>query len=157
MKKIETLIQQYGLSHQNNVNKLIHWICVPIILFTIIGIVAAIPFLSKLNTWIFNWGGILLAVTSWYYWRISKTLFVGFLTFSILFLYLNHLLGLYLSQQGIDQIQALITMFILAWIGQFIGHSIEGKRPSFFQDLQFLLIGPAWLLHFMYKKIGIEL
>ena len=49
-----------------------------------------------------------------------------------------------------------ITVFIFAWIGQFIGHKIEGKKPSFFEDIQFLLIGPAWLLSFIYKKIGIK-
>ena len=49
-----------------------------------------------------------------------------------------------------------ITVFILAWIGQFIGHKIEGKKPSFFEDIQFLLIGPAWLLSFIYKKLGIK-
>ena len=42
-------------------------------------------------------------------------------------------------------------VFVLAWIGQFIGHLIEGKRPSFFKDLQFLLIGPAWLMAFVYR------
>ena len=48
-----------------------------------------------------------------------------------------------------------LIIFVVAWIGQFIGHKIEGKKPSFFQDLQFLLIGPAWLMHFLYKKAGI--
>jgi len=52
---------------------------------------------------------------------------------------------------------ALVSLgiFVIAWIGQFIGHKIEGKKPSFLEDLQFLLIGPAWLLHFIYKKLGI--
>jgi uncharacterized membrane protein YGL010W len=52
---------------------------------------------------------------------------------------------------------ALVSLgiFVVAWIGQFIGHKIEGKKPSFLEDVQFLLIGPAWLLHFIYKKVGI--
>ena len=45
---------------------------------------------------------------------------------------------------------------MLAWIGQFIGHKIEGEKPSFFEDLQFLLIGPAWLLGAIYQKLGIR-
>ena len=49
-----------------------------------------------------------------------------------------------------------LIIFVVAWIGQFIGHKIEGKKPSFFQDLQFLLIGPAWLLSFIYNKFGIK-
>jgi uncharacterized membrane protein YGL010W len=50
---------------------------------------------------------------------------------------------------------ASIGIFVMAWIGQFIGHKIEGAKPSFIEDLQYLMIGPAWLLHFIYKKIGI--
>jgi uncharacterized membrane protein YGL010W len=41
-------------------------------------------------------------------------------------------------------------------VGQFIGHKIEGKKPSFFKDILFLLIGPLWLLSFIYKKVGIS-
>ena len=38
------------------------------------------------------------------------------------------------------------VVFVVTWIGQFVGHKIEGKKPSFFEDLQFLLIGPAWVV-----------
>ena len=48
------------------------------------------------------------------------------------------------------------SIFIVSWIGQFIGHKIEGVKPSFFEDIQFLLIGPAWLLSFIYNKFGIK-
>ena len=47
-------------------------------------------------------------------------------------------------------------LFVLAWIGQFIGHKVEGKKPSFFKDLQFLLIGPAWLMSFVYRAAGLR-
>ena len=50
-----------------------------------------------------------------------------------------------------------MLIFIFACIGQFIGHKIEGQKPSFFEDIQFLLIGPAWLLSFIYKKLGVPL
>jgi uncharacterized membrane protein YGL010W len=49
-----------------------------------------------------------------------------------------------------------LLIFILAWVGQFIGHKIEGMKPSFFQDLQFLLVGPMWLMHFVFKKLGLR-
>jgi uncharacterized membrane protein YGL010W len=48
-----------------------------------------------------------------------------------------------------------LVVFVVAWIGQFIGHAVEGKRPSFFKDVQFLMIGPLWLLGFVYRKLGI--
>lgn len=51
--------------------------------------------------------------------------------------------------------QFALTLFVLAWAGQFWGHKVEGKKPSFFKDIQFLLIGPAWLLSFLYRRFGI--
>jgi uncharacterized membrane protein YGL010W len=48
-----------------------------------------------------------------------------------------------------------IVVFVVAWVGQFVGHRIEGRKPSFLEDLQFLLVGPAWLLHFVYRGIGV--
>ena len=48
-----------------------------------------------------------------------------------------------------------VVIFIVAWIGQFVGHAVEGKRPSFFKDLQFLLIGPLWLLAAAYRRFSV--
>jgi len=48
-----------------------------------------------------------------------------------------------------------LSVFIITWILQFVGHQIEGKKPSFLKDLHFLLIGPIWLLSFILKKAGI--
>jgi uncharacterized membrane protein YGL010W len=45
-----------------------------------------------------------------------------------------------------------LGLFSVAWIGQFYGHKVEGKKPSFFQDLQFLLIGPAWVVENLFAK-----
>jgi uncharacterized membrane protein YGL010W len=50
--------------------------------------------------------------------------------------------------------QICLALFVLAWIGQFIGHKIEGKKPSFLKDVVFLLIGPAWLMSKVYKAAG---
>jgi len=52
--------------------------------------------------------------------------------------------------------ESCLVVFVIAWIGQFIGHKIEGKKPSFLDDLRFLLIGPIWLLHFILKKASIR-
>ena len=61
-----------------------------------------------------------------------------------------------LSKFGMPVWLISLIIFVLAWIGQIIGHKIEGKKPKFLKDLQFLLIGPAWLLAFIYKKINIK-
>ena len=156
MKKIDALLDEYGESHQNKTNKLIHWICVPLIYFSIVGLVRAIPFDLLSNYSIdenyLNWASISIVLVMIYYLTMSFQLTIGMSLFSLLCLFIcNKIIFLQLSILWIS-----IIIFILAWIFQFIGHNIEGKKPSFLRDLQFLLIGPAWLMHFIYKKLNIK-
>lgn len=157
MRKIDLLLEEYGKSHQNQTNKLIHWFCVPAIFFSVVGLIFSIPAGSLLEPLSFlhnfaNWATIALALTLIYYISLSVPLSMGMLFFSALCLALANFLNI--AFPGKLWIIS-IGIFIIAWIIQFLGHKIEGKRPSFFKDLQFLLIGPAWLMHFIYKKIGI--
>ncbi len=153
-RKIDLLLEEYGSSHKNMVNKSIHWICVPIIFFTIFGLVRSIPtpsFFDQVPC--LSWASILLAVALLYYMSLSFSLTIGFILFGGLVTIGNEFI---FSSGRIYLLVASIFVFALAWIAQFIGHGIEGKKPSFLKDLQFLLIGPAWLMHFIYKKIGLR-
>jgi uncharacterized membrane protein YGL010W len=82
-------------------------------------------------------------------------MFVGFIFIAYAILWLNYDLIEYCQKQNCNSLVTLIGIFILAWLGQFYGHYLEGKKPSFLKDIQFLLIGPAWLLSFIFKKLGI--
>ncbi len=148
-------MDKYAQSHQNHKNKIIHWVCIPVILFTITGLMAMIPFPGSEKHWILNWSGLVIIFVSIYYASVSFSIMLGFLPVFIFFLFLHAFLRTYFESMGISYIVILVAAFVIAWIGQFVGHHIEGKRPSFFDDLQFLLIGPAWLLHFIYKAIGL--
>jgi uncharacterized membrane protein YGL010W len=39
---------------------------------------------------------------------------------------------------------AVIGLFVLGWIFQFVGHAFERKPPEFFKDWRFLLVGLTW-------------
>ncbi|MDN5203385.1 DUF962 domain-containing protein [Fulvivirgaceae bacterium BMA10] len=157
MRRINALLEEYGESHQNKTNKLIHWICVPLIFFSIVGLIWSIPsepLRRILNIdWVYiNWASLILVLVVIYYLSISSLLAIGMLLFSALCLILaNRLSGLEIAPLWLIS----LGIFVVAWIGQFYGHKVEGKKPSFFKDIQFLLIGPAWLMHFIYKKLGI--
>lgn len=156
MRKIDSLLAEYGESHQNATNKTIHWICVPLIFFSVVGMIASIPSGFLQNTlgagsWI-NWATVALALAVVYYISLSIPLSMGMILFAILCVFLSNTI----VQMNFAPLWLVcLVVFVLAWIGQFYGHKIEGKKPSFFKDLQFLLIGPAWLMHFIYKKLGI--
>lgn len=138
MKTLDTWLSEYGESHQNPVNKTFHWICVPLITFCVFGFFwAAHPALAI--------AAGLGAMA--FYLRLSRTLAMGMALISAAMLYIASI------TPNLLLVSAVI--FVLAWIGQFIGHAKEGKKPSFFKDLQFLLIGPIWLLAFAYQKADI--
>ena len=156
MRSAQEWLDLYGESHQNPVNKKIHWFCVPAIMFSIIGLWWSIP--PNEMTLIFfdiqlNWAILLTTFVSFYYIWLSVSLAVGMFFISLLLLIGNYFLDISFNFH-IWKISLII--FVIAWIGQFIGHKIEGKKPSFFEDIQFLLIGPAWLLSFIYNKLGIK-
>jgi len=156
MRKIEQLLTEYGESHQNSTNKAIHWVCVPLIALSLFGLLASIPagpVASVLGESPYaNWAGVALVLVLIYYVSLSVPLSIGMLAFGLLCLFILNML----AKWEIAPLWMLsIAIFVVAWIGQFYGHKVEGKKPSFLKDVQFLLIGPAWLMHFVYKKIGI--
>lgn len=158
MKNAQQWFDEYGESHQNATNKLIHWICVPSIFFSVVGLLASIPsnflkdlFSPELAPYI-HFGTLLILIGSVFYLTMSFTIFIGMLLVSALVLLGNAWLA---DVMPIPLWATCLIIFVLAWIGQFIGHNIEGKKPSFFKDLLFLLVGPAWLLGFVYKKLGV--
>ncbi len=154
MKKVDLLLEEYGASHKNKTNKLIHWICVPAIFFVIIGLLWSIPTPESFSRFNFpvNFGTISLLLAMLYYLSLSPSLTLGMIFVAAGIVAGNN----YLDKLGTPPLWLISTVvFVVAWIFQFIGHGIEGKKPSFLKDLQFLLIGPLWLLHFIYKKLNI--
>jgi uncharacterized membrane protein YGL010W len=155
MVTMNWLLDKYGESHQNATNKLIHWVCVPSIVFSLFAVLYAIPFPVERSLFT-NWAFVLYAASLIYYMRLSLSITLG-----LLLVCGAMLLGIDAIYDGTGKNAAslgyiALGIFVVAWIGQFIGHKIEGKKPSFLEDIQFLMVGPAWLLSFIYKKIGIK-
>jgi uncharacterized membrane protein YGL010W len=155
MQSIQDLLDEYGDSHRNPVNKRLHWVCVPVIVWTVIALFWSLPFPER---WQpegvpLNWALVVLALAQVYYFRLSPQLGLGVLLFNVFLLWLTSIVD-QAAKQPLWAIAA--TLFIIAWIGQFIGHAVEGRRPSFFKDLQFLLIGPAWLMAHLYRRLGLH-
>jgi uncharacterized membrane protein YGL010W len=139
MRKVDELFNRYGESHRNPANKAIHWICVPLITWSVLAALWAwSPMAASIGI------GLALVFYAW----LSPLIALGMLVIFALMVYPLTLLEAHV-------LIAAAVVFVLAWIGQFIGHVIEGKRPSFFEDVKFLLVGPAWLLGFVYKRLGI--
>ncbi len=148
MRPLQSLLDEYAESHLHPHNILIHWICVPIIFLSITG------FLFFVNLPIFGNLAILsVLLLTLYYFLLSNTLWIGMLVWGIICVAIDFYINIHFYG---SRLEIYFFLFIAAWIGQFWGHKIEGKKPSFLKDLQFLLIGPAWLMVKLYKKLGVS-
>lgn len=149
MRTLEQWFDEYAFSHQNPTNKALHYICVPAIFFSIIGLLMCVqtPFLDLNLPFIENLSIPILIFFLGFYFRISIPMALKMTCFSIICLILNYYISNYISLFIFS-----ISLFVVAWIGQFYGHKIEGKKPSFIEDLQFLMIGPAWVIENLFSK-----
>ena len=153
MRTVEDWLAEYGTSHEHPANKALHWICVPLIVFAVLGFLWSVPVPAALSRLPFaNWATLAAFAALLYYALLSVRLALGMLVpLALAALVLTRLDGL-----ATPLWQICLVIFVVAWIGQFIGHALEGRRPSFFKDLQFLLIGPLWLLGFVYRRLGLR-
>ncbi len=148
-------LAEYSDSHRNPTNKRLHWICVPVIVWCVMGFLWLLPFPGGIRAEhpVANWAGVAVLATLLYYSMLSKRLALGAAVFL-----LPMLCSVYLIEQSspLPLWSICVLLFAAAWIGQFVGHAVEGKRPSFFKDIQFLMIGPLWLLADLYRRLGIR-
>ncbi|MGK5025729.1 DUF962 domain-containing protein [Janthinobacterium sp. RB2R34] len=138
MRTIDTLLAQYGDSHRNPVNEWVHIVCVPLIVFSLLGLLWSMHAVVALAA---------SAAALAYYVTLSRPFALGMLAM------LAVMLTALAAMQAIVILPLSLVLFVLAWIGQFIGHHIEGKKPSFLDDLRFLLIGPLFVLGFAYRRL----
>ena len=140
-REINVLLAKYSESHLNHTNELIHFVCVPVIVFCLLGIL-----------W---WSHPLAAVATvmaslFYYFKLSPAFAAGMVVMA------GGMLVLLSLMPAQTVLPLSIAIFVLAWIGQFIGHKLEGKKPSFLDDLRFLLIGPLFVLSFVYRRLRLS-
>jgi uncharacterized membrane protein YGL010W len=141
VRAVDALIGKYSESHLNHTNEIIHFICIPAIVFTFLGLLWALHPIAALAVTV---------LSLIYYMTLSMPLAVGMLIMS------GAMLWILQTMPQAYVLPGSVAIFVIAWIGQFIGHKIEGKKPSFFDDLRFLLIGPIFVLGFLYRRLHIR-
>lgn len=166
MKSLDTWLSEYGVSHQNKTNKLIHYLCVPAIYMTVVGLLWSVPFPQGISQflgsflgegavqsgWI-NWASVLTIPALVFYFRLSAIVGLGMLLFTVLtYVFVSW----WQQNMAMSVLMMSVIVFVVAWILQFYGHKVEGKKPSFFKDVQFLMIGPVWILCHSYSKLNIK-
>ena len=151
MRPVDAYLDQYSADHRNATNQWIHLLCVPAIVWSVTAMLWTVPVPAAL----LRQGAVaafaMVAALAWY-WRLSRKLWVGIAIAFVGFAWLDWWIA---SAFGVRTLLvSAIVVFVVAWIGQFIGHIYEGHRPSFFTDLVFLLVGPMWTLRKLYQRLG---
>ena len=139
MRRVDVLFDRYGESHRHPTNNAIHWVCVPLITWSL---------LALLWSWSPAAAYVLIGVAVAWYLTLSFPIAMGMLAVAAVMVYP-------LTRFGASTLPVAVAVFVAAWIGQFVGHRIEGRRPSFLEDVRSLLVGPAWLLGRVYRRFGI--
>lgn len=151
MKTLQSWLDEYGSSHRDPTNKRLHWLCIPPIVFSVFGCARAVPFG---DAWL-NGGTVAALLALLYYGMLSWRLTLGMvLVFALMGWGVE---ASYVTLGTRAHLGLMAAIFILAWAGQFVGHKAEGAKPSFFKDLQFLLIGPLWLLADVYRRLSLPI
>jgi len=151
-REVDRWLGNYSEDHRNPTNVTIHWICVPLILWTAIALLWVVPVPATLGR-AGLWAGVAMFAALVFYLRLSRALMFGMFVAFVLLGFVTE--GLYRTLGPSTLMWTAIAVFVGAWIGQFIGHKIEGRKPSFLTDLAYLLIGPAWLVAKIMRRLGL--
>jgi uncharacterized membrane protein YGL010W len=151
-RDVDRWLGNYSEDHRNPTNITIHWICVPAILWTAIALLWLIPVPAMLGR-AGLWAGVAMFAALVFYLRLSRPLMFAMFVVFVVFGAVTE--ALYRTIGPSALMWTAIVVFVAAWIGQFIGHKIEGRKPSFLTDLAYLLIGPAWLAAKLMRRVGI--
>jgi uncharacterized membrane protein YGL010W len=151
-REVDRWLGNYSEDHRNPTNILIHWICVPLILWTVIALLWVVPVPPAIGR-PGLWAGVAMFAATMFYLRLSRTLAFSMLAAFVLLGLITE--ALYRALGPMNLMWCALGVFVVAWIAQFIGHRIEGKRPSFLTDVAYLLIGPAWIVAKLMRKLGL--
>jgi len=139
-RRVDQLIDHYGQSHQNPRNEVIHFIAIPLIMLSLVGMLFALhPYVAY----------AFVAASMVYYARLSWVFLAAMVLWSAI-----TLAGVF--AMGAQVLPVSVAIFVGAWVLQFIGHKLEGKKPSFLEDIQYLWVGPLFVLSKLFGKVGLR-
>jgi uncharacterized membrane protein YGL010W len=141
MRRVDQLLAHYGESHLDPRNGAIHCVAIPLIMVSLVGL------MYSLHPWI---AYAFLAASVVYYARLGSWVFLA--TMAVVSLVTVGVV----QSLGSAVLPVSVAIFVVAWIAQFVGHKIEGKKPSFFEDLQYLWVGPLFVLAKLFVKLGVR-
>lgn len=153
MTETDGWLQRFEETHQDLANPVIYWVAVLVVVLGTVGLLWALPVPGEFFeiSPLLNWGTAFLMAAAVYYFIISVSLAIGMLPFVIGVAGVH----LWLAVSGYSLFPVSLCLFGAGIIGLWIGHRSEHGVRTVLHDLQFIMIGPAWALSVLYRRIGI--
>lgn len=151
VRPVDRFFDAYSEDHRDATNQRLHVVCVPAIVWSLLALAHCVPLGGGAPSGLLAAVLAVVAVAFWCW--LSLPLGIGAGIAMALSFWSVAMLHEMLGGGGLALVGAVV--FVAAWVGQFIGHHIEGRRPSFFTDLVYLMIGPVWVLAKGFRKAAI--
>ncbi|MFT4724683.1 MAG: YGL010W-like membrane protein [Colwellia sp.] len=155
MKTVIEQLSSYKSVHLNRKNIHTHFIGVPMIIWSIALLLASVSFEVVINNYLgvaqvnFTLAAILSIAVFIYYLILSLPLaLLAFILFGPLMWSVHEVVKVE------HHIIIAISVFIIGWVIQFVGHHYEKAKPAFFDDINQLFIGPLFVIAEIYFSLG---
>mgnify|MGYP001816964152 CR=1 FL=1 len=155
MSESDDWLTKYAESHANLTSPIVYWAAVPLVVLGTVGLLWTLPVPDRFQdiSPLINWGSLFLMAATVYYFIISVPLAIGMLPFVV---GIASLLS-WLEWSEYSPVRVSSGMLIAGIAGLLLGRRGKGVLRQVAQDLQLMMIGPAWLLSVLYRRMGIPI
>jgi len=155
MTETDGWLARYEKTHSDITYPALYWAAVPIVVLGTVGILWTLPIPDEFFeiSPLLNWGTTFLMATAVYYFIISVSLAIGMLPFIVGVAGVQ----MWLAQSAFSPLRVSLGLLLAGIIGLWMGHRNQRSLRPLIHDLQMMMIGPAWLLSVLYRRIGIPL
>lgn len=143
MKSLQEQMATYAAYHRNGSNKAIHFVFVPLIVWSVMGLLGLIPGVLVGGVVVTLAHVLTLAVLA-YYLRLDFPLGIAMVLFFTVLLVSALELDLRLGGTALSFFGAV---FVLSWAAQLVGHRFfEGRKPALADDLFQVFVSPIFIM-----------
>ncbi len=149
----ESWLERYEQNHKNLTWPYVYWAAVPMVVIGATGVLWNLPIPAEFHeiSPLLNWGSAFLMATAVYYFIISLSLAIGLLPFIV---GVGAIQG-WLVASDYSATRVTAGLLIAGILGLAMGHRNKRMLLATLEDLQTIMIGPAWLLSVIYRRAGI--
>jgi len=153
MSESDNWLLRYEQNHSELNNPWVYWAAVPMVVTGTVGLLWALPIPAEFYeiSPLLNWGSAFLMAATIYYFIISLSIAIGMLPFLLGLAALQ----LWLTASNYPALGVSIGLVVAGTVGLALGRRGTGGLRAVLQDLQLMMIGPAWLLSVIYRRFGI--